>query len=208
VARLKAVIFDFDGTIADTFGAVKQLLAEELPKAGAKSLTTKDLEDYYNGKAKEVLGRLGLGPISLFWLIRKMQRLLNKRLGQVEVFEGIKDVIDNLKKYGIEVGVVSSDIKENVEAVLGRESIEVKRVICGGRLFGKDRLIKNYLKLEHLNPEDVIYIGDEVRDIEACRRAGIKIVAVTWGYNSKKALIKANADWVVNKVEELRKIDK
>ena len=52
----------------------------------------------------------------------------------------------------------------------------------------------------------VFYVCDEVRDIEAARKSGIKSIAVTWGYNTKGALIKENPDFLVNSPDELRNI--
>ena len=57
-----------------------------------------------------------------------------------------------------------------------------------------------------LHPSNVLYVGDEVRDIEAAKKAGIRIAAVTWGYNSKKALEAYKPDYLVTKPEELLQI--
>jgi len=52
----------------------------------------------------------------------------------------------------------------------------------------------------------VFYVCDEVRDIEAARKSGISSIAVTWGYNTKDALIKENPDFLANTPDELRDI--
>jgi phosphoglycolate phosphatase-like HAD superfamily hydrolase len=46
-------------------------------------------------------------------------------------------------------------------------------------------------------------VCDEVRDIEAAKKSGIKSIAVAWGYNTKDALIKENPDFLVNSPDEL-----
>jgi len=54
-----------------------------------------------------------------------------------------------------------------------------------------------------LYTEDVIYIGDEVRDIEAARAAGIKIASVTWGYNLESILTENKPDYIVTQPRDL-----
>ena len=52
------------------------------------------------------------------------------------------------------------------------------------------------MKKFRLNKENIIYIADEIRDIDACRKAGIKIISVCWGFNSKAALSVKNAEYL------------
>jgi phosphoglycolate phosphatase-like HAD superfamily hydrolase len=52
------------------------------------------------------------------------------------------------------------------------------------------------LREQSLQPADILYVGDEVRDVEACQKVGVKIIAVTWGLNSQEALEKAGAETV------------
>ena len=57
-----------------------------------------------------------------------------------------------------------------------------------------------------LEPQDAIYIGDEVRDIKSAKKAGIPIAAVTFGFNSKEALEKESPDYLCDTPAELVKI--
>lgn len=132
-----------------------------------------------------------------------MQEELNSRLSGVKPFEGIKEVMIEIKKRGIEVGIISSDTKKNILEFLEKEKMEVDYLMTGNNLFGKDKLINKYLKQRGLEREEVIYLGDEIRDVEACRRVGVKVAAVTWGFNSKEALIRLQPDWVIEKPAEL-----
>jgi len=208
MSKVKEVIFDFDGTIADTFPTVKDIIEKLLPKMGFGQFDEADWELYYNGGAKMIFKKMGVNLLQLMLIIRRMQAELNKRLGEVKPFEGIGSTIEKLKAKGIGVGIVSSDTKKNVEEFLERENIGVDLVITGVNIFGKDRLINKYLKQRGLKKEDVVYVGDEIRDIEACRKIGVRVVGVTWGFNSKKALVGAQADWVVEKPADLAKIIK
>jgi phosphoglycolate phosphatase-like HAD superfamily hydrolase len=55
-----------------------------------------------------------------------------------------------------------------------------------------------------LDPSKVFYIGDETRDIEAAKKAGIKSIAVTWGYNTKAILDNSNPDFLCESTDALK----
>jgi len=71
------------------------------------------------------------------------------------------------------------------------------------RLFGKGKALKRILRAEKLERADVLYVGDEVRDIEAAQRAGVKCAAVTWGFHAADLLRTANPDFVLETPGEL-----
>ena len=62
------------------------------------------------------------------------------------------------------------------------------------------------MKSFHLKPVDIVYIGDEVRDVEAAKAMGVKIVSVTWGFQSKQILERGEPDYIAEKPKELEKI--
>jgi len=72
-----------------------------------------------------------------------------------------------------------------------------------GDIFNKADKMKTLLEERKLNPESVFYVGDETRDIEAARAAGIKMIAVSWGFNKEEILKKENPDYLIRKPEEL-----
>jgi phosphoglycolate phosphatase len=63
----------------------------------------------------------------------------------------------------------------------------------------KDKTLKTILRLHGFLPKNTIYIGDETRDIRAAASVSISSVSVTWGYESKQLLSKANPDYIVSK---------
>jgi phosphoglycolate phosphatase-like HAD superfamily hydrolase len=64
-------------------------------------------------------------------------------------------------------------------------------------------VINRFLKQANLTPEEVIYVGDETRDIEAAKRSQIKMIAVSWGFNSKTVLAEHNPDFLIHHPNEL-----
>lgn len=76
-------------------------------------------------------------------------------------------------------------------------------VYSGQNIFGKDKVINRLLKEQEINKALAVYIGDETRDVEAAQKLGMKVIAVTWGFNSKKVLQTLNPDAIVEKPQDL-----
>ena len=76
-------------------------------------------------------------------------------------------------------------------------------IYSGVTIFGKTTIINNVLRQKHFQPESVIYVGDETRDIESAKKANIKVIAVSWGFNSPEALSKQNPDFLIHHPHEL-----
>jgi phosphoglycolate phosphatase-like HAD superfamily hydrolase len=106
------------------------------------------------------------------------------------------------------LAVITSNTPETVRAFLAVHELQhcFDSVTGGGTLFGKGRLIARCLAQQGLSTDQVLYIGDEVRDVEAARFAGIKAVSVTWGFNSRDALAAAQPDWLVDDPKILQAI--
>ena len=87
------------------------------------------------------------------------------------------------------MGIVSSNSRENVERVLGAENAKlIAHFACGVSIFGKAARVREVLLRSGVERKGAIYIGDEIRDAEAARKARIAFGAVTWGQHSIKAL--------------------
>jgi len=193
--RIDRIVFDFDGTLADTFEQSISLIKEYRP-----DFDEKDVEIYRELGARGAKKELKISLKEIFRIMRLVKKKHKDIIEKAEVFEGIKEIIEKLRKNEIEVGILSSNSKENIKRWLTKKAVNVDWVRSESTIFGKDKAIVK------IKSENMIYVGDEVRDVEACHKIGVKIVSVTWGYNSKKALKKAGADYVVESSFELRKL--
>ncbi|MBI9032672.1 HAD-IA family hydrolase [bacterium] len=201
------ILFDFDGTIANTLPLGFELYNEIADQYNFISADDSELPQLMNMSITEILHLknipLYMVPIALFNVKKKMKQ----RLAEVKPFEGIKDFLNNLKKAGYHLSIISSNSKENMEKFFEMNDIKVFNYIYSSTsLFGKDKLIKHYLKAVKTTPDKVIYIGDEIRDIEAARTSNIKVISVTWGYNDQAILIKNKPDFLANNIRELQNI--
>jgi phosphoglycolate phosphatase len=119
------------------------------------------------------------------------------------MFTGAPELIQSLRAAGCEIGIVSSNDREIIADVLKHAGAEVDFIHAASRFFGKARAIRSALNMYDISRERAVYIGDELRDIEACKTAGIDMIAVGWGFNASDALRAAGARVVATPQELL-----
>lgn len=202
--KVKTIILDFDGTIADTFPLLLELFNKYAKDFGYKKINKKESDRLRNKNAKEIFKELKISPLKLPFLANKIRNELNKQIQIVKIFPGMKEVILKLKRKNFYLGILTSNSLDNVRKFLIVYGLEVFNFVHSEmNAFGKAKALNNLLRQNKLSQEDVIYIGDEVRDIEACKKAGIKIIAVSWGVNKKGILQKYSPEYLVDKPIEI-----
>lgn len=205
---MKVIIFDFDGTIADSFAAVLKITNQLALEFGYAPARPEDVPRLKNLSSREIVKQSRVSPFKLPFLLRRLRGELNREMDQLQPIAGMKTALLALKQQGYRLGIVTSNSCENVVAFLKAQELDAifDFVGSGLALFGKGRVIQQILRQQHLNPEDVIYVGDETRDIEAARKIGIKVISVSWGYNSSQALAAENPDFLIHQPEELLQV--
>jgi HAD superfamily hydrolase (TIGR01509 family) len=132
---------------------------------------------------------------------------LHSEVPNIQLFPGIKEVLLELKKRGFQLGIITSNSRENVWTSLEKNGLQdTFTFIYSGSTFGKHKVINKWLRIENINPEQVVYVGDEIRDIDAAKKTGIKVIAVGWGFNSQEALAAHNPDFLIERPHELIEI--
>ena len=114
-----------------------------------------------------------------------------KDIHVIPLFEGMDQALARLNQAKYELFIVTSNSTRNVERFLASRGIlgEFKKVYGGAGLFKKSRLIKKVLKSNRISHESAVYVGDEVRDIEAAKLVDMPVIAVSWGYNTEQLLL-------------------
>lgn len=192
----KAVIFDLDGTLVDiepTFLRLYNQLADEFGYAPIRNEELPELKKLHLKKL--AFKRLGWRIIFLPKILKRGREEYFKLVQEVELFPGIAELIATLRNESCRIGVVSSSEKTTVLALLERFSLATDFVYQSS-LFGKAAVLKKVLAEQSLDRSEVVYIGDEVRDVDACRKAGLEVIAVTWGLNTKEALQATGAETI------------
>lgn len=198
------IIFDFDGTIADTLDRIFEIINLLAVEVGFKKLTKKEFGEARKKHPLKVIKQYKIPLWKLPFLIKKGQKMLSGNIDQIKFIPGMEKTLYQLKKKGYRLGILTSNSKENIEKFLSVNKLGIfEFVYCSGNLFGKSGSLRNILNKYNLKKEEVIYVGDEVRDIEACQKVGIEMIAVTWGFNSRETLVKYKPQFIIDKPEEL-----
>lgn len=200
----KVIIFDFDGTLADTIDILLSITNRLSAEFGFKSATKEELAQLSNLNSWQILQYSGISIFKFPLLIRRLKAELHSELPHIQLFPGIKEVLLELKKRGFQLGIITSNSRENVWTSLETNGLQgIFTFIYSGSTFGKHKVINKWLRRENINPEQVVYVGDEIRDIDAAKKTGIKVIAVGWGFNSQEALAAHNPDFLIERPQEL-----
>ena len=195
---LKYVIFDFDGTIADSKMALLSSWNSLAKKYRFKEIKFDELDTLKKLSMKERSKLLNFPIYKLPIIIPQMYKLYRNAIHEVTLFDGVKDLLHELEKKGYKMTIISSNSKENIVGFLNRHNIEsVTKILCSSNIFGKDKLIKKFLKDYKLKASEVMYVGDEQRDIVACKKTGVKMIWVGWGYDSIEVIEAEKPDYKV-----------
>ncbi len=207
---IKYIIFDFDGTIADTmaysFGKSLELLRKEKIDTPEKQIIKKIRSSNYIELMKE---------FKLSWLkipfilriIEQTQKDLYFYIEKIKIFPGMKKFLFDLKKEGYKLAIISSNRKENIDKFIKFNKLNVFDFVHGKTdLFGKAGYLEKFIKDFSLKKSEVIYIGDEIRDVEACKKVGIKMIGVSWGLHMVEALKKNGVNYLVKKPAGILKL--
>ena len=203
----KVIIFDFDGTLADTIDILLSITNRLSAEYGFKSATKEELAQLRNLNSWQILQYSGISLFKFPLLIRRLKADLHSEIPHIQFFPGIKEVLLELKRRGFQLGIITSNSRENVGTSLEKNGLQgIFTFIYSGSTFGKHKVINKWLRTENINPEQVVYVGDEIRDIDAAKKTGIKVIAVGWGFNSQEALAAHNPDFLIERPQELIEI--
>jgi phosphoglycolate phosphatase len=200
----KLVIFDFDGTIADTFDAGVMILNKLAGEFGFRPLHPKDLEKARDMRTHQLVRFLGVPARKMSRIARRGSEELHSCIQSIQPLRGMAEALHELRRLGYSLGIITSNTELNVNIFLRNHGLELFDFIrCSSKLLGKARMIRSVIRKQHVHAVDILFVGDETRDIEACQRVGIRIAAVTWGYNSRRSLVAMKPDFVFDDPREL-----
>lgn len=201
------VIFDFDGTLANTLDLVARIYNENAHSYGALPIDMKDLSDYRKLSYKKAMRKLKIRWTVLPRLVLFVSREMKKHMDEVKPYEGVVDVLIDIQKQGVSIGVLTSNDGALVHEYLEKNNFPIFDFIVSEKtMFGKEKALKKIMKRHRLERSKVVYVGDEPRDITASNKAGIKVIGVTWGVGGREGLISSPPDWLVDTPEELKQI--
>jgi phosphoglycolate phosphatase len=136
-------------------------------------------------------------------IVSDMRKRKLAAASETSLFAGIPAVLSDLQRLGIKTAIVSSDSEASVRQVLGPATVQITRFDCGAAVFGKHRKFRRVARKLGATPAETICIGDEIRDIEAAKAAGMDSGAVAWGYALPAVLQAAGPTHMFNSIEEM-----
>lgn len=205
---VKVILFDFDGTLAETFEAIVRITNRLSTEFGYKPVTPEEIIQLKQLSSRQVIQQSGLSIFKLPLLLRKIRAELNKEIYRLNPVPGIQDTLIALHKRDIQLGIITTNAEENVRLFLKANDLDhlFSYVHSEPRLFGKWRAIKSMIHHYKLSSNDVVYVGDETRDIDAVHKIKIRAIAVTWGFNSPEILAAHNPDFLIDQPQQLLEV--
>lgn len=183
--KQKLIVFDFDGTLCDSLHTAISEFNALSTQWRLKPIT--DVNELRNSSSGHALRKHGVSWWKLPILKHKLVKAIIPHIVKMKPPIGILETLNELKKSGFKLGILTSNSYENTQQFLEHHNINVFEFIYfGSTIFGKARLLKK-IKLK-TKSSVIFYVGDESRDMEAAKKVNIPSIAVTWGYHSEKLL--------------------
>lgn len=199
------LIFDFDGTLVDSFQFAMQkacLLAETF---NCKKINEQDIEQLRELSAQEIIKYLEIPIYRIPQLIFEMRKHFHNEIGKLSPVTNMIEVVNQLFAAKFPLGIATSNSVENVTVWLEQYAIQHYFNFIHSESFhlSKKDLLKKTLEQNNIEPSQAIYICDEARDLEAAKENKIMSIAVTWGYNSEKILQRYEPSFLAKKPEDI-----
>ncbi|MBE9010850.1 HAD hydrolase-like protein [Pseudanabaenaceae cyanobacterium LEGE 13415] len=198
-------MFDFDGTIVDSLDAGVLITNRLAAEFGFPPFDEEILAELKNLGSRAALKRSKIPVWKLPFLIRRFTQELNQEIPHLKLFPEMKETLLELKRQGNVLGIVSTNSVKNIQEFLRVQNLSSTFDVVSANysLFGKSRLIQKIIRQQKLQPNQLYYVGDETRDIEAAKQSGVNSIAVTWGINSAEILLEQDPNFLVNHPKEL-----
>jgi phosphoglycolate phosphatase len=187
--KYKLVIFDFDGTLADSFPFFLRTVNILADKYNFQRIEDKDVDTLRGLDARQMMKVSKLPAWKIPFIARSFIRLMAQDIDKIQLFNGVTGLLKQLSAHGVQLAIVSSNSKENVRKVLGADiALLINQYECGTALFGKQSKFKKVMAKSGVTPAETLCIGDELRDIDAAQSVKSACGAVAWGYTRIDAL--------------------
>ena len=202
---MKSVIFDFDGTIADTLPIAIECAESVLGDLG---LTDEKINRYKNMTVRQLINELDVPYHRIPKYVVIARSFIKQNIPKITVFQGLTEVIKQLHDSGYRLYVVSSNSVENINTILSNNELNqyFESIVGGVGVFGKTIALKSTIKKYKIDKKTCIYIGDEVRDIKASNKVGLPIISVTWGFNGEQILSSNKPDFIAKEPADIVRI--
>ncbi|MCW1926045.1 HAD hydrolase-like protein [Luteolibacter arcticus] len=201
----RTIIFDFDGTLADTLEETRRIYNLMAPDYSLRQISEEELPELRSFSLLALLDHLGIPKRRVPTLLSRGTSMMRSNIARLPLIPGIGAIIPELRSRAKSFGVLTSNAEENVDLFLKAHGLRehFDFISSTSRLTGKSGHLRAIRKTFSLHAEEMLYVGDEIRDIKASKKAGIAMAAVTWGFNSAESLRAEAPEHIISTPAEL-----
>lgn len=207
MTRISLIIFDLDGTLANSLEIVLDIYNRYLTKEfGCKPIERDKISYYRSQPPKQFFKELNISTFRFPFMLYRAKKLINARIEELEAFPNVIELVEAIHQQNIHLGLVTSNTTANAKAFLKKYKVlEYFEFVRGSKRYKKKhKKLRRVLKDYEATPlSEILYIGDEVRDIKACRKVNISCGAVTWGQASRALLEQHQPDYLFDSPTEI-----
>jgi phosphoglycolate phosphatase-like HAD superfamily hydrolase len=204
---IRNIIFDWSGVIVDDLVAVHKTTMLLFKELGAEEISLEEFKKEWEQPYMLFYEKYNI-PIDL-----EKENTLFKFFYKSASLEypskpcsSVKETLERLKKSGINMIVLSSNIVENIMNEIERFGLQGIFGEINGGVHDKAEVIQEMIERNNLNPGETIFIGDTTHEVEAGKKADTLTGAVTWGYQSEDKLKSSSPDFIIHDLKELESI--
>lgn len=201
----RTIIFDFDGTLADTLEESRRIYNILSADYELREVTAEELPALRHFSLLELLDHLDIPKRRVPSLISRGTALMRGNITQLPLIPGIAEIIPQMRARSQAFGILTSNATANVDLFLRAHGLRehFDFISSTSKLTGKAKHLRAIRKTFSLDEEEMLYVGDEIRDIKAAKKASIAMAAVTWGFNSPESLKAQAPEHIISTPEEL-----
>lgn len=212
--KVKAVVFDLDGTLCDTLCDLADAVNTALGEYGFKERSLHEIQYAVgNGSVKLIersLPEVSRDPETIEKIHKRYIELYGKNyLVKTSAYEGLPEIVSKLKKAGIRLAVVTNKPDYRAREIVERFYPDTFDIISGVSEGVKPKpdpsLTLSILQRLGVNPKEAFFIGDSDVDIKTAKNAGMPCISVLWGFRSENELIASGGERFAKTPEDLLK---
>lgn len=201
----RTIIFDFDGTLADTLEESRRIYNGLAAEYRLREVSAEELPGLRHFSLLELLDHLDIPKRRVPSLLSRGTALMRGNITKLPLIPGIGEILPTLRSRAQAFGILTSNATANVDLFLRAHGLRehFDFISSTSKLTGKSKHLKAIQKTFSVRADEMLYVGDEIRDIKASKKAGIAMAAVTWGFNSEESLKAEVPEHVISEPVEL-----
>lgn len=201
---VKSIIFNCNGVLVNTRGIAIDIYNAIAQKKGYKLIRPEEVQAFSSMSIRERCSELGIPYHQMPVIGIAIKTRYQEHLLSLQAVKGIPELLQSLRNQGYRLGMLTSNSQRNTQTFLTNNGIDIfDYEHYSHNPFTKRKAIQQYINKYKPDKDTLLYVGDELRDIQACRQAGIRCIGVTWGYDSPSLLEQGSPDYIAEVPEDI-----